>query len=404
VTELQALSIGYGLFVLLIGAELLLSWVRRDGRYRMGEFMVNIGHGAVFQVFDGFTKFLVLAPFMAIATLSVVTLPVDTVWGWVVGLLIYDFASYWQHRHHHRIHALWAIHGVHHAAEDFNFAAALRQALFQNVTSWIWKAPLALVLPLEMFVGLVVFDYVYQFVQHTRYVPRLGPLEWVFNTPSHHRVHHGRQPKYIDKNYGGILIIWDRLLGTFQVEEEEPDYGITMPLNSLNPVWGNFALWQDLARASSKTTGIWNKARLWLGPPEWTEQLAGPVEPRLSAPIENAALPEARKRYVGLSYLGLPPLLAALAWIPEDAWGLRLGVSALSVLSAVTPGALIEERPWARAAEGVRIACAGGLAGTMAVSGDAPIALAAVVLALAVSGLAALAAGLPSPQPRGRQA
>merc|ERR1712185_263923 len=99
-------------------------------------------------------------------------------------------------------------------------------------------------MPLKMFVGLVVFDYLYQFVQHTQYVPKLGPIEWIFNTPSHHRVHHGRQELYVDKNYGGILIIWDRLFGTFQEEQEEADFGITMPPNSLNAVWGNFVLWQ----------------------------------------------------------------------------------------------------------------------------------------------------------------
>lgn len=380
--EIQLLSVGYIVFMVLIGGEFALSRWRGDGRYRLGEFVVNVGHGSVFQVADGFTKLLVLAPFLFLAQYALVELPIDTVWGWVVGLLAYDFASYWRHRHHHRVHALWAVHGVHHAAEDFNFAAALRQALFQNITGWIWLAPLALLMPLEMFVGLVVFDYLYQFVQHTQYVPKLGPIEWVFNTPSHHRVHHGRQAAYIDKNYGGILIIWDRLFGTFQEEYEQADFGITMSPNSLNPVWGNFILWSDLARASRQTPGIWNKLKLWLGPPEWTESLAGPVERRMPAPLENADIPEARLRYAAFAFMSGMPVLGALPWVMDESLAVRLVLGALALMATVAPGAVLEDRSWARGAEVLRVS--GGLVAMIALAflGVTPIAPAALALSL----------------------
>ena len=396
-TELQLLSVGYVLFMVLIGGEALLSWRRQDGRYRLGEFIVNIGHGAVFQVADGFTKFLVLGPFLLLSQVSLFELPMDSVWGWVVGLLAFDFATYWQHRHHHRIHALWAIHGVHHAAEDYNFAAALRQALFGNVTGWIWKAPLALLMPLQMFIIIVVFDYVYQFVQHTRYVPKLGPIEWVMNTPSHHRVHHGRQEKYIDKNYGGIFIIWDRLFHTFKEEDldDEPDYGITMPPNSLNPVWGNLVLWQDLRNASAKTPGIWNKAKLWLGPPEWTEQLAGPVEHRAPNPLENADVPVGRLRYAALTFMGAVPLLGALAWVPEDAWMTRMALAAVVVISVLTPAAILEGKAWGPKVELLRIVFAGGLLAAMAGTEPAVVlgALGLVLMSAIAGALAVALAG-----------
>jgi len=398
-SEIQLLSIAYVVFMVLIGGELALSWWRGDGRYRLGEFVVNIGHGAVFQVSDGFTKVLVLAPFLWLSEQVPVALPMDALWGWVVGLLAYDFASYWRHRHHHRVHALWAIHGVHHAAEDFNFAAALRQALFQNVSGWLWTLPLALFLPVPMFVGLVVFDYAYQFVQHTRYVPKLGPVEWVFNTPSHHRVHHGRQAQYVDKNYGGILIIWDRLFGTFAEEQEEPDYGITMPPNSLNAVWGNFVLWQDLLRASRQTPGLWNKARLWLGPPELTEVLAGPVPKRTPAPLENATIPTGRLRRVALGFLGGVAVLGALPWIPGGDVGLRLALGAVVVLTVVGSGGLLEERPWARWVEAVRLLVTVGLIGLLATTGQAPLALAGLVFCVL-----AAAVGLLMARPPGRVA
>jgi alkylglycerol monooxygenase len=397
--EIQLLSIGYVVFVLLIAGEAILSRIRGDGRYRLGELVVNIGHGSVFQVADGFTKLLVLAPFLFLSQYAVAELPTSTVWGWFLGLLAFDFASYWRHRHHHRVHALWAIHGVHHAAEDFNFAAALRQALFQNVTGWLWLMPLALIMPLDMFVGLVVFDYLYQFVQHTRYVPKLGPIEWVFNTPSHHRVHHGRQEQYLDKNYGGILIIWDRLFGTFQEEQEEPDYGITMPPNSLNPVWGNFILWSDLMRASRQTPGTWNKVKLWLGPPEWTEDLAGPVAHRTPAPLENAAIPEPRLRYVALAFLSSVPLLGALPWVPEDDLFTRILLGALAIAAVVTPGALLEGKRWARPAEGARLLVGLVTLGALATQGQVPLAVAALGVGLvgSVVGLLAASRGRTTP-------
>ena len=399
-SEIQLLSLGYVLFMVLIGGGALLSWRRGDGRYRLGEFVVNVGHGSVFQVADGFTKFLVLVPFLMLSELAPVSLPTDAVWGWVIGVLAFDFASYWQHRHHHRVHALWAIHGVHHAAEDFNFAAALRQAVFQNVTGWIWKAPLALLMPLQMFIGIVVFDYLYQFVQHTRYVPKLGPIEWVMNTPSHHRVHHGRQDKYIDKNYGGIFIIWDRLFGTFKEEEldDEPDYGVTMPPNSLNPVWGNFVLWDDLRTASARTQGTWNKIKLWLGPPEWTEELAGPIEHRIPTPLENDAVPTRRLRYAALAFISGMPILGALPWLPEDAWAARLALGLLAVLSVVTPGGLLEEKRWARPLEGARLLLAGSLLVLLAPTAT-PMVTGGLVMALLTVGAGAVVSTLTPPTP-----
>lgn len=388
-SELQLLSLGYVLFVVLIAGELAWSRFRGDANYRLGEAVVNIGHGAVFQVFDGFTKALVLVPFALVARFSLFELPIDAIWGWVVGLLVYDFASYWRHRHHHEIGALWAIHGVHHAASDFNLAAALRQALFQNVTGWLWTAPLALVLPLEMFIGLAVFDYLYQFVQHTRYVPKLGPLEWVLNTPSHHRVHHGTEPEYLDKNYGGILIIWDRLFGTFTEEQAEPTYGLTKPLNDLNPVWGNFALWVDLCRASAGRSAR-DRIRVFSGSPGVVDEVAPGVVEREYRPLENDQIPPERLRYVAISYVGLPMLLGALAWVPEGDWPLRIALAAVVLLSALTPGGLLEERRWARPAELGRIV---GLVLTAAMALDHPVVLGGLGLSLLGTLVAAASGG-----------
>ena len=390
-SELQLLAISYGFFIALIGGEVLVSRRRADDNYRLGEAVVNVGHGILYQVWDSFTKVLVLVPFLWVsARISWSTLPLDAVWAWVVGLLVYDFLSYWAHRHHHEIHFLWAIHGAHHAAEDFNLAAGLRQATFQNLFKWMWKLPLALVMPLEMFIGITVFDYLYQFLQHTRYVPKLGPIEWVMNTPSHHRVHHGRQEKYLDANYGGILIIWDRLFGTFQVEEEEPDYGLTKPINSLNAVWGNFAIWADLVKATRRAKGF-NKVALWFRGPAHLERLAPGVERVTPKHIENAELSRGLIAYVLLSFATIPPLLGVtLLFGAKWSLALRLGIAAYIVVSVVLAGALVEGRRFAAPIELARIV-GSALAFSLALGSAWP----------AVAGGALLLAALPLLRPFG---
>ncbi len=356
-TELQMLAMAYVFFLGLIGVEMAISRIKADGGYRVSEMVVNIGHGVVYQVFDFLTKGLAAIPFLFVA--SLVTwdvLPADAWWAWLIGLIVYDLSSYWVHRHHHEIHALWAIHGVHHAAEDYNLAAALRQAAFQKVTAWPWRLPLALIMPIEMFIGIVVFDFLYQFLTHTRYVPKLGAIEWIFNTPSHHRVHHGRDAKYLDKNYGCIFIVWDRLFGTFAAEQEEPDYGLTKPLHTLNSVWGNFAIFSELVGATRRAVGS-NKALVWLTGPAHLARLA--PKHHGAAPRQHPDRLSSRRMrwYVGLSGLLIPPLLGWMM-MKGDSWGfgLQLACAAWIVVSVVAAGGLLERRAWAWPLEAARVA------------------------------------------------
>ncbi|MFT6146893.1 MAG: alkylglycerol monooxygenase [Myxococcota bacterium] len=341
-SEGQLLSIGFVLFAVLIGLEFAWSRKRRDGGYGLSQVVANIGHGALFQVFDGFTKALVIIPFLAVASLTPATLPVDSPWTWLVGLMAYDFQSYWRHRHHHQVGVLWAIHAVHHAASEFNFAAALRQALFQNLVAWIWALPLALFLPLEVILGIVVFDLLYQFLQHTRYVPKLGPLEWIFNTPSHHRVHHGTQPKYLDRNYGGIFIIWDRLFGTFQVEEEEPIVGLTTPFQDVNPLWDNLVFWRDLSRAAALAPSWRHRLQVLVGPPIHAERLLAPTRPaQPQVAKDNAGVRASRSGFAALIFAPVPLLLAALAWVSPEAVTTRVALGLLILGLAVASAALL---------------------------------------------------------------
>mgnify|MGYP003349736437 FL=1 len=183
---------------------------------------------------------------------------------WTAVFILVDFAYYWLHRCSHEVHLLWAGHVVHHSSEEYNLAVALRQSALHGLFSWVFYIPLAIAgIPWQMFVACNALNLVYQFWIHTRAVGRLGALtEFVMNTPSHHRVHHGVNPKYQDKNYAGVFITWDRLFGTFVEEEEEPVYGITHPLRTWNPLWANLHVFVDIWHLFWLTRGWRNKWRV----------------------------------------------------------------------------------------------------------------------------------------------
>src|SRR5207247_5460488 len=174
------------------------------------------------------------------------------------------------HRMSHEVNAFWAAHVVHHQSEEYNLAVALRQGAFQSSFSWVFYLPLAVIgFPPLLFLTVSSLDTLYQFWIHTRAIGRLGPLEWVLNTPSHHRVHHGRNPQYIDRNHAGTLIIWDRMFGTFEPEGHAVIYGVTEPIASWNPVWANFHAYRNLWADAKRAKHWWDKIRIWFMPPGW---------------------------------------------------------------------------------------------------------------------------------------
>ena len=163
---------------------------------------------------------------------------------------------------------MWGSHIPHHQSEEYNLSVALRQGVFQGCFFWLFYLPLAFIgFPPALFILMASIDTLYQFWIHTRTIGKLGPLEWVLNTPSHHRVHHAKNPKYIDKNHAGILIIWDRLFGSFVPETEEPRYGIIKPLRSYNPLWINMHGWVEMWHALKRAPGILGKIKCIFGSP-----------------------------------------------------------------------------------------------------------------------------------------
>lgn len=231
---------------------------------------VTMGIGSAF--INTGLKIPVFIVFMWIYEHRIFTLP--PVW-WVFILLFFadDFSFYLHHRACHGIRLFWAAHVNHHSSVNYNLAVALRQSwgeLFHKYIWWLWL-PLLGFHPLWIFTMMSI-SLVYQYVLHTELVNKLGPLEWIFNTPSHHRVHHASNVRYLDKNHAGILIIWDRLFGTFKEESEQEKviYGITSNIHTYNPIeiatHEYKALWNDVKKAP----GLINKLRYLIMPPGWS--------------------------------------------------------------------------------------------------------------------------------------
>ncbi len=190
------------------------------------------------------------------------------VFGWLLAIVLHDLAYYAFHRASHRVTLLWAAHVVHHQSETYDFTVSLRQGTVATWITYLFYLPVAFVVPPETFIAVHAGYQIYQFFVHTRFVRSLGPLEWIFATPSHHRVHHGRDCEYMDKNYGGIFILFDRLLGTFVREKQEPKYGVPGGYDMVSPLFANTYVLLRLVAASKKTKGLGELTRLWLGPPE----------------------------------------------------------------------------------------------------------------------------------------
>src|SRR5262245_59260955 len=170
---------------------------------------------------------------------------------WVLLTLFLDFLYYWNHRLLHCNKYMWCAHVVHHQSTDYNFTVSLRVSILQVWYTAIFAVPLALAgFPAPAVWSIFIVDKFYQFWVHTRLIGSLGPLEWVLVTPRHHSVHHATNPEYLDRNFGGMFIIWDRIFGTFEARHAEPVFGIVEPLPSFNPVMANVEPWQRLARAA----------------------------------------------------------------------------------------------------------------------------------------------------------
>ncbi|MES3033577.1 MAG: sterol desaturase family protein [Gemmatimonadota bacterium] len=407
------------LFFVLILVELVLVRRRRVGRYRLNDSISDLSCGILSQLLGIFTKLLVLGIYawcvrhfalqrVGLLPAWVSRLPfgdgavpgalgIDwAAWGsWIAAFLLVDLAYYALHRYSHTIHLLWAGHVVHHSSEEYNLTVALRQSALHGLLSWVFFVPLAVIgLPWELFATCYALNLVYQFWIHTREIDRLPAwLKWWLNTPSHHRVHHGVNPQYQDRNYAGALIIWDRLFGTFEPEVEPVVYGITTPLGSWNPVWANVHVFADIARDAWRTRRWRDKWRVVFGhpgfvPADIAAQASHPFAWPLQAPQFDPVVPRAAQHYalgqfVALLTAAYLTLVTASTLATHELAAMLFFVT----LGLTNVGAIFEGRRWVFGMEFARLATIAVAASVMVVQrqhvGLATVTLVACVISIA---------------------
>ena len=267
-------------FFVFIAVELLVARAKKRHVYRLGDAVTDLSCGIQQQVLLVFERAAQAAVYAWAYEHRLATLPA---WAdWLLAWVGVDFIYYFWHRASHEVNFLWAANVVHHQSEDYNLAVALRQSILTGWTSLAFYLPLAFAgVSLPAFATAVAFSTLYQFWIHTELVGKVrGPIDWILNLPSHHRVHHAINPRYLDKNYGAILIVWDRLFGTYAEEIEAPVFGITKPLASYNPLWAQIHYWFDMAHMARRAHGA-DKLRVLWKSPAWKprgQELPPPAE------------------------------------------------------------------------------------------------------------------------------
>jgi alkylglycerol monooxygenase len=348
------LAFAIPLFLILIGLEYTLStWMNKD-YFRFNDSVANLSVGIAERLLDLFTVGIFYGVYDYLHK-EYAILPIQpSIWTWIALFLATDFVWYWYHRLAHQVNLFWAAHVVHHQSEEFNYTVSARITLFQAIIrTGFWAILPVIGFPAEMITTLLLFHGLYPFFIHTRTIGKLGILEYVLVTPSHHRVHHASNPNYLDKNYGDVLIIWDKLFGTFASETEVPVYGLTKPLKSHSFLWQQFHFLLELAEATRRTPGFWAKISLVLGRPD---QVDGNIRDQLatrflpdSLPTDSLqAIPKTRFRgYVAGQMGGILLLLFALLLAEARIPGLEQGLIAVFILlTLINCGAILEQRRW----------------------------------------------------------
>lgn len=260
-------------FIVLMALEIV--WARKNPErrgYELRDTRASLSMGILNVGFSAAAK-LVSIPFFAwVYSHRLVDIGnPHSAWSWLFLLVAEDFFYYWFHRSHHEVRLLWAAHVNHHSSEHYNLSTALRQALLTPLTGPIFWAPLALLgYPPWMILTAQAWSLLYQFWLHTEAIDRIGPLEWILNTPSHHRVHHGKNVRYLDRNHGGIFIVWDRLFGTFEVEAEPVIYGLTKDIKTFNLLQIGFHEVAAIAYDVRRAPGLRAKLGYLFAPPGWS--------------------------------------------------------------------------------------------------------------------------------------
>lgn len=351
-------------FIALILIEWIWGLARGRNTYRLADTITSISLGAISRLRN--LVFLGLGFGLyewASNGWHLFDLP-DSGWGvWLLAMVAYDFSYYWFHRISHEVNLFWAAHVVHHSSEDYNLGTALRQS-GSGLFGFIFYLPWLVVgIPADIFFAAGALNLVYQFWVHTEHVKRIGPLEWVLITPSNHRVHHAQNDIYIDRNYGGILCIWDRMFGSFQDElpGEPCIFGIRKPLHSYNPIWANLHVYWSTLKDAWRARNWVDKVKIWFKGPGWR-----PVDVAEAYPVERTDLahfekfdPPASAGTRAYAFTQFFVTTLASTWLFANSGALETGVLYfcvfLAAFSYFNMGLLTGNSAWALLSEWIRL-------------------------------------------------
>jgi alkylglycerol monooxygenase len=359
------------LAVLMI-IEKIVAILRNVDTYSFADFMANLTCGILERVFAFFWLYIFyIASMWVFENVTLWEIPKNPAM-WIVALFATDFLAYWHHRLSHEINFLWAAHIVHHQSEDINISTVFRVSFFAVINRsffFIWLPVLGF--HPDFAATAIIFVGAFQFVTHSRVVGKLGFLEKIFSTPSNHRVHHARNEKYIDHNYGHVFMIWDKMFGTYTPEEEEPDYGITTGFDSENAYNSNFFYWKDLFKRARMASNFWDKIKLFFSKPQWTPSDVGYLPDKFKTDEEGNRLPHARPIskqfgfYLLINTLFTLVLFVSLFAIVEDPKrtlfsdlvnNKRLLVLVLTILFSVfIHGRLLDNKPAGKVLDTIRL-------------------------------------------------
>lgn len=350
--ELNWMAVAVPFFLFFMGLEYLVSKRQKKNYFRFNNSVANINVGIAERLLDTFTVGAFYFVYDYIHRHYALFDLKPGVLGWVALFLATDFVWYWYHRLAHEVNVFWSAHVVHHQSEDFNYTVSARITVFQAlIRTGFWTILPLIGFPAGMISVMLILHGLYPFFIHTRTIGKLGWLEYIFVTPSHHRVHHASNPEYLDKNYGDVLIIWDKLFGTFVEEKEDAEelvYGLTKPLESHSFLWQQFHFMMELAETVRRTPGFVAKIKVLFGRPD-------DIDPEVRDHLEKRFLSRSSVRTTSRRFRGyvlgqligiLTILFVFLLFEKNVSLYHQVLIALFIVLTLVNCGALLEQRNW----------------------------------------------------------
>jgi alkylglycerol monooxygenase len=348
--ELNYMALAVPLFLFFIGLEYYFSKKLNKPVFNFNSSIANMNVGVAERLIDLFTAgafyyfYAYLYEHFALFNIE------EGVLLWIALILATDFVWYWYHRMGHEINLFWGFHVVHHTSEEFNYTAGTRITIFQAVLrTGCWAVLPIIGFPPGMITTMLIIHGLYPFFTHTQLIGKLGILEYVLVTPSHHRVHHASNEKYLDKNYGDMFIIWDKLFGTFAREEDdELQYGLTKPVDSNSFLWQHFHYLVELGYAVNRQYGFLNKVKVIFGSPsDFDPSLRAVAEKRFLSKNKIRARSHKFRDYVlGQFVVTVIVLFLLLLFEHHISYFVQVVTAFFILITLINCGAILEQRRW----------------------------------------------------------